>query len=173
MKHMIFAAALLVCSAAHADEASKRAKIGKLVAAHGLVPAFQQQLDGLTERMSRLGDEIESSLPRTAVEDPVVEKRREAIQKQYMRDVDNMFSVDEMIGIWAAEYSKHVTEAELDQILAYYASEAGKKDGKAAKAAMTTFIKVLGPQSEQRSAALVEKLMNDLKAAGKKKRAGD
>ncbi|MEJ7805598.1 MAG: DUF2059 domain-containing protein [Telluria sp.] len=168
MKHAIIIAVLFVCSHAQADEASKRAKISKLVAAQGLELMFQQQLDASKVAMIDLGKNIVRSLADPKVPETEEQKRIAPVFNRFVARTGEMFSAKELVDSWASHYGKNLTEAEIDKILAYYTSPIGQKDVKSSQAAMVGFSTMMSAESNNRAMKLLDQLKIDLNAALKK-----
>ncbi len=164
MKSAVLIAALLFSTAVHADEASKREKLGRVAAVHGLEKVFQQQLTGLQVRMEDLGLGMISANATRVVDD----QKREQLLKRFLDDIGNMINPKALVDVWATEYGKNLTEADVDAILAYHNSAVGKKEGLAAQAGMLAAMKTLGPQTEQGTMAALEKLKSEIELANKK-----
>jgi hypothetical protein len=165
MKRAVLIATLFLCAQAHADEASKRAKIGKLIAAQGMEQMFQQQLDSSKTALVELGTKIMHSLGDANTPPSAAEKLVEPIFNRFVQDAGAMFTARELVDIWSSQYGKDLTEAEIDKILAYYSSPIGQKDVRAAQTAMVGFSATLNPESEKRAMKLLEKLKIDMDAA--------
>ncbi len=168
MKHAIVIAALLVCTHASADEASKRAKIGKLAAAQGLEQMFQQQLDASKTSMKDMGTKMLRSLADPKAPRSEEDKKIQPILNRFMAEVSNMFTGKELADLWAKHYGANLTEDEVDKILAYYLSPIGQKDVKASQAAMGGFMTTFNQETEKRALKILGKLKTEIEAASKK-----
>ena len=168
MKHAIIIAALLVCTHAQADDASKRAKISKLVVVQGLEPLFQQQLDASKVAMVDLGKKMIDSMREPGATETDMDKKINPIFERFVASAGEIFSAKELVESWSAHYGKDLTEAEIDKILAYYSSPIGQKDVKSSQAAMAGFSAMMNAQTEKRAMKLFDKLKSDMTDALKK-----
>jgi hypothetical protein len=89
----------------------------------------------------------------------------EQVFTQYIERCSTMFTAKEFVETWSRFYGKNLSEVELEKILAYYKSSAGKKDVAASQAAMVGFSQVMGAESQKRMNDSIGQLMADLKAA--------
>lgn len=168
MKKLLIAIALIASSHAHADEASKRAKIAKLMVVQGLEQMMQQQMDQSTASLSGMAGKLfDSMVGDKSAADPAMLKRLRAVHERFLASAGTMFSAKEVVDSWSASYGKDLTEAEVDKILAYYMSPTGRKDIAASKAAMTEMGETLSTETEKRMFALLEQFKKDMDAAAK------
>jgi hypothetical protein len=165
MKRAVLIATLFLCTQAHADEASKRAKIGKLIAVQGMEQMFKQQLDSSKTAMVEMGTKIVRSMSDENTPPSASEKLVEPIFNRFVEDVGNMFTARELVDRWSSQYGKELTEADIDKILAYYSSPIGQKDVKASQMAMVGFSATVNTETEKRAMKLLEKLKVELTAA--------
>ena len=165
MKRAVLIATLFLGTQAHADEASKRAKIGKLIAVQGMEQMFKQQLDSSKTAMVEMGTKIVRSMSDENTPPSASEKLVEPIFNRFVEDVGNMFTARELVDRWSSQYGKELTEADIDKILAYYSSPIGQKDVKASQMAMVGFSATVNTETEKRAMKLLEKLKVELTAA--------
>ncbi len=171
MKKLLITFALLACTNAHADEASKRAKIAKLLVAQGLEQMIQQQLDQSTASVSNMGEKaFNSMVGDAAVTNPEAIKRMRVAHETFLAKAATMFTAKEMLDVWSAHYGKDLTEADIDKILAYYTSTIGQKEIAASKMAMTAFGQIFSVESEKRVMKLLDQFKKDMDAAVKGKK---
>lgn len=168
MKHAIIIAALLVCTHAQADDASKRAKINKLAVAQGLELMFQQQLDASKVATIDMGKKMVASMRDPKVPQTEIDKKIGPIFNRFVASAGAMFSARELVDSWSSHYGKDLTEAEIDKILAYYTSPIGQKDAKSSQAAMAGFSTAMNAEAEKRGMKLFDQLKSDMDAAFKK-----
>ena len=77
----------------------------------------------------------------------------------------SVFSAQEFVDSWSAEYGKELSTAELTEILRYYESPTGKKDVSASKAAMARFSRWATQEGHARTTSLISDFAAELKAA--------
>lgn len=169
MKKILAIVVLLACTrTAHADEASKRAKIGKLLVAQGMEQMIQEQLDQSAASVSSMGSKMFAEMaPDATVIPPAVLKKLEAVNARFLKDASSMFTAKEMVDTWSETYGKDLSERELDKILAYYTSPIGQKDIASSKLALTAFGQKFSVESEKRVMLLLKQFNKDLEAAAK------
>ncbi len=163
---VLFMVALFVCGVAVADETTQREKIAKIIEAQGLTLMFQQQLDASKEAAGEIGRNIAKKLltESGAPEGQQSPKVEQAIRR-YMERCATMISAKELVDTWATYYGKSLSDAELDQVLAYYQSPIGRKDVLATQVAMAGFSQTLNTLGQERMNASIGQLMSELKAA--------
>jgi hypothetical protein len=167
MKILAFClAALLLTSAANADDVARQKKITQIIEAQGLHQMFQDQLNQskaaatqhgreIFERIVReLGDGAEKSNPKF-----------EAVFTKYIEKCASMWTAEELVAVWTRNYGRDLSEQDLDHILAYYKSPYGKKDVAASQAAMFGFAQVMQTEGLRKMNALITGLASDMKAA--------
>ncbi len=107
---------------AHADEASKKAKIEELIQLTNMNHLMSQMLGQMTERMKASAAEQASSMNMNAAQ--------KAIYDDYQQKVSQLLtdtvSWDKMKPVMIQVYSETYTDEELDGILNFYRSPAGQ-----------------------------------------------
>lgn len=165
----LFMATLLACGVAVADETTQREKIAKIIEAQGLTLMFQQQMDASKEAAGEIGRDLagkilkESGAPE-GQQNPKVEQAL----RRYMERCATMISAKELVDTWATFYGKNLSDAELDQVLAYYQSPVGRKDVLATQVAMAGFSQKINTLGQERMNASIGQLMSELKTAFEK-----
>jgi hypothetical protein len=125
--------------AAPSQEDSRKAKIAELIQLQGfagMVEEFKAPLRAeVIQRIASTADQMSAQLPPNAPP----EKRRaiEAAGRRLLDEIDQSFDRDDVTRAWERFYSEGLTDQELDAILAYYRSPAGRKDVRASQAAMS------------------------------------
>ncbi|MBL8469413.1 DUF2059 domain-containing protein [Methyloversatilis discipulorum] len=166
MKKAVLAIALVLSTYAHAEDTVRQAKISQIVEAQGLRQMFEQQLNQSQAAAADLGKNLyrkmllESGIPE-GQENPKLEN----VFTQYLQRCAAMFSAQELVETWSSFYGKDLSEADLDNILAYYTSPAGKKDVSASKSAMVRFSQTISRESQARMNESIEQFMSDLRSA--------
>jgi hypothetical protein len=137
---------------AHADEAGKKAKIDELMQLTNMNHLMDQMLSQMTQRMKTSASEQEDTLNLTPAQKTVYENYQQKIS-QLITDSVNW---DKMKPIMVQVYSETYTDQELDGILTFYRSPAGKamvaKSPQLMTKTMTLMMeqmKTLQPQIEQ------------------------
>jgi hypothetical protein len=166
MKYVLLAIALVISGHVNANESARQAKITKIIEAQGLQQMFQQQLDQSKGQARDLGKNLyRKMLSESGITDGQENTKFEQVFTQYIERCSTMFTAKEFVETWSRFYGKNLSEVELEKILAYYKSSAGKKDVAASQAAMVGFSQVMGAESQKRMNDSIGQLMADLKAA--------
>lgn len=162
--------ALFMCGFASAAESPRQSKINQIVVAQGLESMFQQQLDQYKASSAEMGRDIfRKILSESGISPSQADSEAEKVFTRYMERVSTLISAKEMTDIWSSHYGKNLTETELDQILFYYNSEAGKKDVSAQKTAMAAFSQVISVEMQKRINISIAQLISDFKSITPKK----
>jgi hypothetical protein len=166
MKFLLLAIALVLSVQVTADESVRQAKIAKVLEAQGLLQMFQQQIEQSKSQASDAGKDIYRTILREGgIEEGQENPKLEQVFTQYIERCSTMFTADEFVEIWSRFYGNDLSEAELDELLAFYTSPVGKKDVAASQAAMIGFSQVVGTESQKRVNNSIGQLIADLKAA--------
>lgn len=124
MKRLSFALAvlLLLPTLAHADDASRRAKVEEMISATKMDQMMSQMLDQMSERMKTMTSQQTANLNMSADQRKVFDDYQAHIN-QIMAD---SLSWDKMKPLIITLYSETYTDEELDGILAFYRTPAGQ-----------------------------------------------
>jgi len=150
-KNIVFAplCGMTLASGALADEASKKAKIQRYIQVVGLQDMFAAQVATGKERGDKLATQItDSVIPR--------DSRLTAEQKQKVREAmlnflascRNAYTPERLATVYGDIYAAHVSEAEFDELIAFYESPIGRKDVAASKAALPEYSNHFAKESE-------------------------
>ena len=128
---------LLTASYAFADEASKAAKLKELAKIQGLHEIIEQQRSYSHEQVKLIAPKI---LQEAKTQFPGLKKTTlTALENSYQKFLNATkpaWTTEEAVKAWSVYYGLHVTEDELDNILAFYRSPIGQKEAEAAKIAI-------------------------------------
>jgi len=104
----------------HADEASKHAKLDELFSMMHMDAMMQQMMDAMQQQMT-------TSMQQMAGKDMTPEAQAQAadMQKQVFALIESNLSWKSMEPAYADIYDKNFTEAQIDDILAFYKSPTG------------------------------------------------
>lgn len=162
-------AVLLAGSIAHADDATKSAKIARIVEAQGLQQMFQAQMDQGLVTAREVGREVVRRMAQEAgMSQADAAAKLEPVFQRYLERCATMFTAKELVDLWTDAYGRDLSERELDQILAYYRSPVGRKDVAASRSAMGGFTQAVNAIGKQRFDASLGQLIADLKTAMQK-----
>jgi|GEM_PF-1004146 len=127
----------LTTSYAFADETSKASKIKELAKIQGLNEIIEQQRLYGHEQIKLIADKLmkEAKAQFPGLRKPTVTELENSYQK-FLDATKPSWGAEDAVNAWSVYYGLHVTEEELDEILAFYKSPAGQKSAEAAKIAM-------------------------------------
>lgn len=162
----LFLVALLVSGVACADEATRRDKIAEIIETQGLTQMLQQQMDQSKASVNDIGRNIARKiLAERGIPEGQQNPKLEQVFRDYLERSTAMFSAKEIIDVWSTLYGNNFSEAELDQVLAYYKSSVGRKEAMANQVAMAGLGEFMKIQQKERVNALIGQLISDLKSA--------
>jgi len=163
MRTALLVITIIFSLSANAEESGRLAKIAKIVEAQGLHLTFQQQLDHSSAAACSIGTNIyRKMLADKGITQDQGNPRLSGILAQYLERCGAMFSTKELVDMWSSFYGPDLTDSDLNRILAYYKSSAGKKDAKASRLAMARFSQVMTIEAEKRMNASIHQLTRDL-----------
>jgi hypothetical protein len=127
----------------------KKAKIQRYLQAVGLQDMFASKVAMQKERSEKLATEItDSIIPRDGrVTAEQKQKIREAMLG-FLASCRETFTPERLATVYGEIYGAHVSEADLDGIIAFYESPIGRKDLAAGKAALPEYSNHFAKESE-------------------------
>jgi len=164
----------LTASYAFADEASKAAKLKELAKIQGLHEIIEQQRLYSHEQVKLIAPKMlqEAKKQFPALKKTTVLALENAYQK-FLNAAKPTWTTEDAVNAWSVYYGLHVTEEELDGILAFYNSPVGQRDAEAAKIAMQQwaifFMEKNNVTVEKATQAYIEELRAIIKAEVKKR----
>jgi hypothetical protein len=165
MKNALLVLALLFTAPVFADEASKTAKIAELIKAQKLEEMMLESMEQSTAQLSDMGKRIFDQMLADTGQAVTHDARIDAVFRRFMERTAKLVTAKEYVDIWAGFYGKDLSEAELDAILAYYHSPAGKKDTQSAQAAMRQFGPAIAAEYEKRAAVPIKQMTTEMTEA--------
>ncbi|QZA80957.1 DUF2059 domain-containing protein [Deefgea piscis] len=164
-KIYLFIIAVCFSTSVLASENNRDLKIAQIIEAQGLHQMFQSQLDQSKIAAQELGSDLVKKILREsgASEGDSNPKLEEAVNRNMAR-FSALFSAQDYVEMWTRFYGQSLSDAELEQILAYYKSSAGKKDVLASQSAMLQFAQEIHVEERKRMDVLTDQLISDLKA---------
>ena len=137
MRKYIFFIILLLSGISNADQRTD--KIEALMRAQGLLELWQQQIDyGKAQGEKQAKLMIDQMLSQLNPNEEFKTRFQKAFTN-FIRKLQDNWTAQEIVDVWARYYGPHFSDKELDQLLAFYTSEIGKKDVMATKSAMKQF----------------------------------
>lgn len=169
---VLFLVALFLCGSVMADEKSRQATIAEIFKAQGMQEMLQEHLELAKTTAGELGrGQLKIMLSGLgATEDQLnseMFKNSELAQifGRYIERSAAIFSAEELVNAVAVAYGKNLSEADLNNILAFYQSPSGRKDVLASKEAMNEITKIFLIEGGRRTNTLMEQMLLELKAA--------
>lgn len=137
--------------------------VRRIIVAQGLLEIFDQQIAQQKEATQAYANKMFEEGVRQAGGQPN-DRERAAFERLVVRS-SAIFTPDELVRAWAAEYGKELTTQELSLVLRYYESPIGRKDVAASKSALTRFSTWAAEQGQARTSALIADFAEELKSA--------
>lgn len=170
----ILVASLFLPLSAHADEASKRAKIDELFSAMHLDRTLQQTMDAVEKSVIPMSQQMFGR----QVPDPL-KKDVADMQKQMFALIEQDMGWKAMQPAYEEIYARNFTEEQIDDLIAFYKSPTGlafiektptlvSEGTEAAQAKMAT----LGPQMQKIIADFAAKHADEIKRARAAQKSG-
>lgn len=119
------------------DAPTRQALIDRIMQAQGLLETFEKQL--AQQRASTLrmtSDSIKALVPTSTQTDS---RKVSELLDRFVERTSNVLTGKDLLEAWSREYARTLTDADLESILAYYESPAGRKDAAAQQAATPAF----------------------------------
>lgn len=167
-------ALLLTASYAFADEASKAAKLKELAKIQGLHEIIEQQRAYSHEQVKLIAPKMlqEAKTQFHGLKKTTLVALENSYQK-FLNATKPAWTTEDAVNAWGVYYGLHVTEDELDSILAFYRSPIGQKDAEAAKIAMQQwaifFMEKNNATVEKATQTYISELRAIIKAEAKKR----
>ena len=132
-------------------------KIRAIVDAMELYEQIDMQLLAARDLSARNMQTVQDDLVRRygSVFPPEAMTRMDKLSSAFGRQIADIWNTEGFVALFAAEYGCDMEDDDLDQILTYYTSSAGRKDVRSAKTAIAiTFGALLNLRQEQFDPAL-------------------
>ncbi|MFY1017593.1 DUF2059 domain-containing protein [Ectopseudomonas khazarica] len=154
MRYLVAALSIFVASQAFAD--TKTQKIEELLRAQGLVDTWTQQLERGKEYNKQVAKQIMGQMTTKLAPNENFQKRFDAASDKFIESIASPWTADDMVAVWAKFYGPGFTEAELDQLIAFYSSPLAQKEIQVGRAALEKFTL----HFQQLNQPLIEKATN-------------
>jgi hypothetical protein len=139
-------------------DASKRVKLERLMELQGIYDAMNSQREA---GRAQIVSSCEKQLAQMRKSYPLVSADlldvAERGAQQIADDFANVMDPDDLVPIWIEHYGSHLTEDDIDQILAYWESPVGRKDAAATRAAAPIY----AAEVQQRSSAAMDRALSE------------
>jgi len=133
------------------DDASKRAKLGELMTLQGREGIAEQQLQVWTKQTMDLGSravEQYSTALKLADNDPYYTRMVAAYQR-FLKVSLPPYTAVEATNLYADLMAEHLSEADVDALLAFYKSSAGQRATEAAKKVGPQWQETIGKKAQE------------------------
>ena len=141
---------------------SRAEKVQKLMEAQGLVKMFDQSLASGREYGRKQADQMMTQMLSGLNPDATYRKRFHEVMDTFMSDLQPPWGAKEYVQTLGQVFGAKFTDAELDQLIAFYSSPLGQKEVVASRDAMPAFAQVFRerykPIQERATAQFVERM---------------
>lgn len=137
MRYLVAALSIAVASQAFAD--TKTQKIEELLRAQGLVDTWAQQIERGKEYNKQVAQQVMGQMTAKLAPNEEFKKRFDAASDKFIDSTVTPWTADDMVSVWAKFYGPGFTEAELDQLIAFYSSPLAQKEIQVSRAALEKF----------------------------------
>jgi len=127
----------ILLSVGVADDTARRDKLDQLVEAQGYRDILEEQIEGGKNRTRQIHEQSMTQI-RAELDPDKVDYLNRAIQAgdRFLEACEPLWNIDEWLRKWTDSYGESLTDSEIDSILAFYQSPAGRKDIEAGRAAL-------------------------------------
>lgn len=161
---LLAATLLITANPALADTASKSAKLDELMILQGVEESAQRRLDVYKRQMVEMGtramEQYRTQL-RITVDDPYYEQMQAAYGR-FMDASSSPWTAKEATRLHADLLAKDLGEPEIDALLEFYRSPAGRKATVAANRASTESQEILGRKAQEATLAHYQNLLAEM-----------
>lgn len=162
LRQLLFALAFagLCASPAHADDASKKAKVVKYIELIGLRDMFEQQIALEEQKTDKLLKQIaDEELGQLANKGAIAEKLQQA-NAAFSQTLKSAITPERLATVYGDLYGAHFTEAEIDELIKHAQSDLGRKEIAASKATLLEY----GKAFEKEENDAIQKAIKDYTA---------
>jgi len=155
---------LLASTIASAEPVSREATITALVRATGLEEMLEQSRQAARDQAGEMSQQmLQQVLKDAKALTPEHSDAVAAAARAFAESCAESFDVPHAIAAWGNFYAATLSDEELQQILAYYTSDIGRKDVAASKAAMPQWQAHLASRSGAQMRVAADKYVAELK----------
>lgn len=120
-----------------APSADRQQKIQALMEAQGLADTIDQQMAAGRERGKANANQLIGQVMHQLAPSPEYQARFREAYEQFVDELQPTWKGSDVVKDWSEIYGPRFTDAELDQLLAWYRSPLGQKDVQQSREAMT------------------------------------
>jgi hypothetical protein len=165
MNKVILCFLLLVPCFAYSD--SKTDKIEELMKAQGLLEIWQQQLDIRKIESDKQVKQVTDTMLSSLNPNKEFQAKFQKISSEFNRKLTSQMTAKHIVEVWAKFYGTRFTDAELDQLLAFYTSNIAQKEVQETKKAMIEFTSYFSKENEALMKVALKEYMTELGVLGK------
>jgi hypothetical protein len=130
---------LLVFTNSFAD--GREQKIQRLMDAQGLSATFEQQRTIARKQNHEQANHMIDQMLQNLNPNNVFKNRFKTAIEKFISATENSWTTKDIVSMWAQYYGSKFSDAELDDLLAFYESDLGKKEAIAGREALVDFSK--------------------------------
>ena len=125
------------------------------------------ELIRVRQQMQAQAKTIEAKHPECNLLKPENQAAFDKVMSKFMEKALNIVNIDEMLDDMTVVYQRHVSSTDVDALIAFYSSPAGQHLLDAQPIIMKEYMPMVMKRTQERSAALIEGLTNDLEQFAK------
>lgn len=157
----LLCALVLSSAVVGAETLPRETMIEKIVAAKGISETLDTQLNETRDALDNQFKDIFDSEVTNNGYKPTAQDN--ALLNKYLLKTQSLFTTKELHAQWTEGYTKDLSDADLEAILAHYESDAGKKEVSSSKAASARFVEWISDQYQVRADLLAEEFVKELR----------
>ncbi len=159
---------MVLCGAfavnAHADDASKDRKIRELLKLQGLTEMLEQQRESAKAQAAEAGKEAFQQAVGDISRVPALDRPRlDVLIERYVEKTDNLLARSDIEALWVKTYGGNVSEAHVDEVIAFYSSAVGKTEVEATKKTLPVFFDAISETFTRRIKSALDVFSKELK----------
>jgi hypothetical protein len=156
--------ALCISVSAHADEASKDRKIRELLKLQGLTEMLDQQRESAKTQAVDAGKEAFQQAVGDIAKVPAAERPKlDRLIERYVEKADSLLAKEDIEALWVKTYGANVSEAHVDEVIAFYNSPAGKLEVEVTKKTLPVFFDSISETFTRRIKVALEVFSKEVK----------
>ncbi len=134
----------LFCLCINANADTKSEKVAELVEAQGLLDRWAAQIEH-GQDFSRAQEQtiVDQTLSRLNPNEEFRQRFSSAIREFKEATAAPWMTAEQMVEIYSSFYGPHFSEAEVDELIAFYSSNLGQKDVRSTRMATAEFVELL------------------------------
>jgi hypothetical protein len=164
-KALAFVLVLISATPLAAADDVRQQKIAELIRTIKLQDMFEQQIVQSRASYMAFGKKIFAQFQDQfgSSADPAQKARMASILQTYFERATTLWRAEDLAAVWSERFGRDLSNDDLDQILAFYASPVGPKVVAANQAANAALTEWVNTQSQRRMRDALEQLAADLR----------